>query len=284
MNHYFAIDIGGTQIKYGLISQNGDVLTNGESDSPTRVTREEFLKKLKNSIEENSDEQLRGIGIATLGTVDRNKGMVTGACNNFQILKDLPIKEELEKTFNLPVSIMNDVDAAALGEAWFGRSKDLDKFYCITYGTGIGGALVINKSVYKGANCAEGEVGYLWKSRGTSYEELASAKSFSDECAKINDGDGRVLAEALKGNPKFRDILEAWLFDVASGIIDIIYMLDPGTVVIGGAVSGIGELFTKRLTAQIDCMILDDYKGKTHIIPATHGNTSNMLVAITPLL
>jgi len=284
MSYYFAIDIGGTQIKYGLISQNGEVLANGEMSSPTSATAEGFLDILQDIIENNSDKQIRGIGIATLGTVDRDKGVVTGACDNLQILKDLPIKQVLENRFKIPVSIMNDVDAAALGEAWFGESQKLDRFYCMAYGTGIGGALVINKSVYKGANNAEGEVGYLWNSRGKSYEELASAKAFSDECAKINNGDGRVLAEALSGEEKYKDILDEWLSHVASGIIDIIYMLDPGTVVIGGAVSGIGQAFTMRVKEKIDAMIMEDYRGKTQIVPASFGNTSNMLGAITPLL
>ncbi len=282
MKQFIAIDIGGTNIKYGIVSQNGDVLTSKEISTPASADKTAFLHALADLVRELKTEETAGIGIATLGAVDEKKRCITGMCDNLPILKDLPIADHLENEFGLPVSVMNDVKATALGEAGFGAGKGLNTFFCVALGTGIGGAFIYEGKIINGVHGTAGEVGYLWSGRGKCYEELASAKCFSEESKRLGENDGKVLGPALDGDPAYADLLERWSTDVAHGIADIIYVLDPGTIIIGGAVSAIGAPLTERISAQLEKVICPDFKGKTKILPAKNGNASNMLGAIAP--
>ncbi len=284
MKQFIAIDIGGTNIKYGIVSQNGDVLSSKEISTPASADKAAFLQTLADLIRVYRNEETAGIGIATLGAVDERKRCITGMCDNLPILKDLPLADHLENEFDLPVSVMNDVKATALGEAGFGAGRGLDTFFCVALGTGIGGAFVYEGKIINGVHGTAGEVGYLWSGRGKCYGERASAKCFSDECKRLGENDGKVLEPALNGDPRYAELLERWSKDVAYGIADIIYLLDPGTIIIGGAVSAIGELLTERISEQLEKVICPDFKGKTKILPAKNGNASNMLGAIAPFL
>ena len=284
MKQYIAIDIGGTGIKYGTVSQNGDILSSFERKTPADAHSEDVLTMLSAMLEELLEESISGIGIATLGAVDEKNGKVVGMCDNFPGLKDVPIVAYLKEKYHLPVSLMNDVNATALGEAGFGAGKGLDTFFCVTLGTGIGGAYVHNGSVIGGAHGFAGEIGYLWSGRGESYETLASAKRFSEECKHLGNGEEKMLLPALQGNPVYAELLEKWTMDVAHGIADMVYLLDPGTVIIGGAVSGIGEVLTDKISEQLNRVIQPDYKDMTTVVPAKNGNASNMLGAIWPLI
>lgn len=284
MKQYVTIDIGGTNIKYGIVSQSGEILSCHETDTPVACSGATLLTKITSIVEEMNDEKNSGIGIATLGAVSPDKGMVIGMCDNLPVLAGLPIKEHLTEKFKLPVSIMNDVNATALGEAGFGAGKGLKSFYCITLGTGIGGAYVYDGRVVEGAHGVAGEIGYLWDDTGENYESLASAKRFSEESKLIGNHEDKMLEPALRGDSRYAELLEKWSMNVARGIADMVYLLDPGTVIIGGAVSDLGTLLTDKISLQLNKIIRSDYKGKTTIIPAMNGNASNMLGAIYPFL
>ena len=284
MKQFIAIDIGGTNIKYGIVSQNGDVLSGKEISTPASVPGTVFLETLASIVRELRTEETAGIGIATLGAVDVKKGCVIGMCDNLPIIKNLPIAEYLQKTFALPVSVMNDVNATALGEAEFGAGKGLDTFFCVTLGTGIGGAYVYGGSVVNGVHGTAGEVGYLWSGRGKCYEQRASAKCFSEESKLLGTHEEKVLEPALKGEPVYADLVRRWTNEVALGIADIIYVLDPGTIILGGAVSALGRLLTDRIGEKLEEVLHPDFRGTVTILPAENGNASNMLGAITPFL
>ena len=284
MKHYIAIDIGGTNIKYGSVSQNGDVLSRSEISTPASTDGQALLSCLEEIVKELIDDETEGIGIATLGAVDSQKGCVIGMCENLPVIKDLPIAGYLNDRFKLPVSLANDVNTTALGEAGFGAGKGLDTFFCITLGTGIGGAYFCEGKVITGVHGTAGEIGYIWSGKGECYESLASAKRFSDESKLLGSVEGKEMEPALKGDKAYAELLERWSRDVACGIADVIYLLDPGTIIIGGAISGLGTLLTDKISSKLEEVLIPDYKGKTKVIPAKNGNASNMLGAIYPFI
>ncbi len=284
MKQYIAVDIGGTNIKYGIVSQNGDVLSVMETPTAAFSDGRQLLKFLADTAESLRNDETAGIGIATLGAVDEDKGCVTGMCDNLPALKGLPLAADLKEKTGLPVSVMNDVNTTALGEALFGAGRGLKTFFCITLGTGIGGAYVHEGRVISGENGIAGEIGYLWSGKGERYENLASARRFSEECKGLGNHEEKALVPALKGDPAYAELLDRWTLDVASGIADVIYILDPGTVIIGGAVSEIGEPLTDRIAERLDGILYPDFRGKTRILPAKNGNVSNMLGAVYPFI
>lgn len=284
MKQYIAIDIGGSKIKYGRISERGEVLYKDEIMTPVSFGVQEISEKICWMVETQMNPQVFGIGVATLGAVDEKIGKVVGVCDNFKMLKEIPIKEMLETKYKLPVCVMNDVNAAAIGEAWVGEGKDLEFFYCITLGTGIGGAMIMNKKVYKGANGFAGEVGLLWEYSECSYEDMASARAFDKQSIKIKKNEGWMLQKALEGEADLQGLLEEWLVSVAKGLVDIIYIMDPGTIIVGGGVSKMGKHLTDKIEQKVNEVIDPEFAGKTKIIPSKNGNTSNLIGAIWPLL
>jgi len=286
MKYYMAIDIGGTKIKYCILNEAGEVNEILDVDTPRSATGEEVIVFLKELIEGLWHERIAGIGISTLGIVDEEQGIVVGACDNFPGLLKVRLKQELSLYFQRPVAVMNDVNAAALGEAFFGAGKALNCFYCLTLGTGIGGALVVNKKVYLGAHGMAGEAGYLWNGRQQSYEELASVKAFLEAVWERDKPiSGVEIFDSIEnGEIMYRTQFQQWVDHVAAGVKDIIYIIDPGVFIIGGGVSERGRFLTDYIQKSLDDQLMPDFKSKSKVIPAAHFNTANLLGAITALL
>lgn len=283
---YIAIDIGGSQIKSGIVDTNGEIRNRNSVETPKDADPAALLQLLHEIVSQQQTEATAGIGISTLGAVDGKRGMVVGACSNLPGIYGLPLKESLEQAFHVPVSVRNDVDAAALGEAFYGAGKGLEQFYCLTLGTGIGGAFVFKGQVLSGANGLAGEIGYIHRAHGGCYEDRASVSAFLRMCRENGETrtSGRaIFASAMAGEAN-AELYAAWIRNIASGICEIIYTLDPGTVIIGGGVSCHGSLLCDPIQAAVEQRLLPDFRGKTRIMAAAAGNNANLLGATVGFL
>lgn len=265
----FSIDIGGTNIKCATVFADGSISNHQTFATPVDYTGQELLQFFGQFIEKNLTEETIGIGISTLGVVNEKEGIVTGACSNLSAIKGILLKKELERKFSLPVKVMNDVNAAALGERFYGAGRDLQQFFCITLGTGIGGAFVYRGEIIEGANGLLGEVGYLLTDKTGSYEDRASAKALMQKY-----GERQACQTTLDPHS---EIFSRWVQEVARGLCEIIYVLDPGVVIIGGGISKQGKSLTEPIQAQIDKIIIREFREKTRIIPAKAGNAASLM-------
>ena len=184
MANYIGIDIGGTAIKYGLITGGGEFLHRGSV--PTEVVTKgvpQFLEKLvaivkgyqqgrDKAVEElrtspaNPEvlawaEPLKGVGIATAGVVDPGTGKILFASASFTGYEGTNLKKIIEQRCLFPCTVENDVNAAALGEFWQGAGRGARSLFCITVGTGIGGGLILNNALYRGRYGSAAEIGHL---------------------------------------------------------------------------------------------------------------------------
>lgn len=281
-----AIDIGGTNIKAGMLAEDGDIFKNKTIATPVAAGREEFLKSIV-ALVESMGQGFAGLGISVLGAWSSEKRRVLGACENLPVLEGWNFADELQNIFRVPVVGENDVNAAAIGEAFFGAGKALPQFFCVALGTGIGGAYVVHKQLIKGASGLAGEVGYLKTAPGSVYEERASARALLNACRTVaapDKADREIFADAFAGAPRYQSILQQWLHEVATGICQIIYVLDPGTVLVGGGISGLGRALTEKVQKEVDAQLLPDFAGKTKILPAQLGNAACLLGAVAPFL
>jgi glucokinase len=155
-----AIDIGGTSIKICMTNKNGNISMYKEIDSEAMQGGPHLVDNLIQVIEETYTE-FEAIGISTASQVNSEEGTIIYANENFPNYKGMNLKSIFEDKFEIPVKVENDVNAAALGEKHFGAGQEFNDFLCLTYGTGIGGAIVIDSTVYKGLNGSAGEFGHL---------------------------------------------------------------------------------------------------------------------------
>lgn len=163
-NFSIGIDLGGTKILLALINkQTGEVIYHVKKKTKKDKGPKNIVKKMIEGIEEiieqTSIENVSSIGVGAAGQIDRVNGIVIGAPN--LDCYDLNVKEILEKHFNLPVYLGNDVEIAAIGEMKFGAGRNSKDFVCIFVGTGVGSSIVKNGSIIIGATGTAGEIGHM---------------------------------------------------------------------------------------------------------------------------
>ncbi|GBG95789.1 transcriptional regulator / sugar kinase NagC [Ligilactobacillus salitolerans] len=246
MKKYVGIDIGGTSIKYGLVTAAGQILA--QASLPTATDKEKVLNDLATIVKQyQADEpELAGIGVSMPGVVEAN-GMLTTA-GAVRCLYGVNLKEELEARTSLPATIENDANAAAIAEQWLGAAQDVHNYLSLVLGTGVGGALVINDQIYRGAHARSGEFG--WMLLDDVHDELEDGSlNFQGATvigllrvynlkAQTDLNDAReIFTRAEAGEPVAQSVLEHYFRKLAQGILNLVVSFDPAAVVIGGGIS-----------------------------------------------
>lgn len=278
-----SFDIGGTQIKYGIVTQDGEVLTAIVVDTPKQTGGAgliECLCKLVRHIQQQY--RIDGIAISTFGLVDVEKGLILGAAEAVPGYVGVSPKTVLAKEFGLPVSIDNDVNCVALAEGWRGAAQGTAHYIAIAIGTGIGGGIVLNQQIYRGHRAAAGEWGYM-KIDGLVWEDHASMRgllSAANQRCFTQFADGRAVFAAYdQQDLAVVPVVQDWFKLLATGIANLIYAFNPERVVIGGGVSARGVVFLDELNAAIDAQLLPDFQGMTQVVLACAGNHAGMIGA-----
>lgn len=295
MKAYIALDIGGTFVKYGLVTEQGEVLESGRIPTNPEEGRERLIARLVETAERlrggAEGLQIAGIGVSTAGIVDSSTGEVIGGVENIPHWKHAQVKRELESRTGLETKVVNDVNAMALGEAWMGAGRGEKTFVCIALGTGVGGAIVIDSKLYEGVRFRAAEIGYMRMnaSQTDCYERRAATSALVRRARELLPAgaappqlDGKtIFQQAQAGDAYYMESLNVWLDDVARGIADVICMLDPGLIIVGGGVSEQKTLLTERLAAIVERYLPEDLRGGTAIVPAVCGNKAGMLGAVS---
>jgi glucokinase len=263
------IDVGGTKIAGGVVTEDGTILEELRVESPATDPEaiEEAIAGLV--VELHGRHPIETVGVGAAGYVDRSRAVVLFAPN--LAWRNEPLKSELEKRVELPVVIENDANAAAWGEFRFGAAHDADDLLLVTVGTGVGGGLVLDGEVYRGANGVGAEIGHMRVvpngilcgcGKHGCFEQYASGSALVREVRatassgamhtrqllELAGGDltkitGPLVTEAARAGDPFAvhqlAELGRWL---GEGIASLTEILDPEVVVVGGGVSEAGEL------------------------------------------
>jgi glucokinase len=298
MKYFQCFDIGGTYIKYGVISSEGNILDIGKIDTPKENGKVEIpLKLIKKIKKAQCKWEIIGVGISTAGQVDSEKGQVVFATDNIPGYSGTMLSSAIEEGVQLPCFVENDVNAAALGELWKGAAVGKSNFVCITLGTGIGGAIIINGQLYKGVGGGAGELGHMIiKKNGKKctcggrgcYERYAStsallryySKSASEKIGKEETVSGETFMSKVKaGEPLALEVYKDFIDNLVVGLTSIVHILDPGLIVIGGGISAQGEIFFKALRDNFYKKVMSSYGARTKILPAKLENNAGLLGA-----
>ena len=283
MKKYLAFDIGGTQIKYGVINENGEILTHAITDTNAHRGGPAIINSV---IEVGKDvlkhQQIDGIAISTAGQVNIHTGVIVGAGDTIPEYVGVEIKKLVSEALGLPVEVRNDVDCAALGEQWLG-GHEVDNFIALTVGTGIGGAIVIDGNMYSGHTFSAGEWGYMIV-EGEPFEKVASISGLINLTKQYKDDrnwTGKDIFELYDaGDQDIKVAVEKFLKHLAIGISNLIYIFNPEKVIIGGGVTARGDKFLEEVQKEVNKYLLPSFYQNTDIVLARLSNHAGMAGAV----
>ncbi|MFO7882058.1 MAG: ROK family transcriptional regulator [Kosmotogaceae bacterium] len=246
--YVLSVDIGGTKTIIALIDLEGAIhkvdIIPSEQINTIRGIEKEIVSRLKSFLMDIENRKILSICIGVPGTVDRKKQIVK-FIPSFN-LEELDLKTPLERVFNIPVLIENDVTLAAYGESWIGSAKNYEDALLVSIGTGVGAGIVMGNVVYKGYTGSAGEIGEMitdWSSefkRISSFgklEEWFSGYSLEDFCIeKGMEKNLPVLFEKMKDDENINKRIIEGCVHLALAFANSIILLDPAKIIIGGGI------------------------------------------------
>lgn len=268
MKYCFGVDIGGTTVKIGLFTTEGELLEKWEIKTRTENHGEAILpdvaESLRNKMQEKNirKSEVDGIGIGIPAPVMED-GVVQKTANLGWGYKE--VTREMKELTGLPVAAGNDANMAALGEMWLGAGKGQKNMIMVTLGTGVGGGIIVNGKPLAGSHGAGGEIGHFCVNEEETetcgcgntgcLEQYASATGISrlarrrlerdDSPSSLRGSEisAKAVFDALKeGDAVAKEIVEEFGSYLGHALAAIAVITDPSVIVIGGGVSKAGEI------------------------------------------
>jgi len=242
-----AIDIGGTAIKYGVVSDDFTIEQSFEIPTEAWLGGPHLMHKIMTIVEKYAKE-VCCIGISTAGQVNSELGKIIFATESIPNYTGIEITKTIQNKFNLPVRVENDVNAAATAEAVFGAGKGYSDFLCLTYGTGVGGALWLNHKIYTGEYFSAGEFGHIVTHTGGKkcncgnngcYEMYASTRALVEA---VREATGKTLTGREIFMPEnfnnitVRSVIDNWIDEIIGGLSTLIFIFNPPCIILGGGI------------------------------------------------
>ncbi len=303
------IDIGGTFIKAGVVDNKGNIIK--KEQIPTRGEegkREVVLSQIENAIDfcfkGEDKKEIKGIGIGTPGLVDNN-GIVYEA-PNLPGWDNLPLREIIEKKYNIKTIVENDVNTIAWGEYLFGAGKGSNTMICITLGTGVGGGIVKDGKLlrggkysaieighitidYKGPKCKCGNYGCIERFVGRDYIVERAVKAINEGKktkilelvdGKIENITPKIISQAYKeGDEVAKNIWIEVGVCIGAMFTSLVNLLNPDVIVIGGGISQAGEILFETIRNTIRERAMKKLSENVKVVPAGLGTDSGIVAA-----
>lgn len=282
MKKYICLDIGGTYIKNSIIYENGEIIEKGKV--PTSEEGIGILEKIKNIVREKlSNNSIDGICISSAGIVDGKLGKIILA-TMIPNYSGLELKKELEKEFNINCEVENDVNCVGIAESWTGEARGSSSSVCLAIGTGVGGCIIIDDKLINGFSNSAGELGYL-HIRDSRFSQIATTSSLIK-----NVSNKKNLEQTLSGEEIFElakvgdkiciDEIDNMLENLSLGIANIIYILNPEVIILGGGIMEQQDYIKDRLYKLLEKNVVKDILDNTQIKFAKNQNDSGMIGAL----
>lgn len=309
--HYIGVDLGGTTIKVGLVDENYNIIEKVAAPTLRERSSEEVIKDMAKLAKQLMDKynlteaDVHSIGIGCPGIASPKDGVIHFASNlNFE---NVNVRDIMKKYMDLEVYVDNDANCAALGEVVGGAAKGEEDVIVVTLGTGVGGGIIVGGKVHGGAFCGAGEVGHhiiqlegrpCGCGRKGCWEQYASAtaliKDAKEAATKSSETKMIQLAEeqniekinakvvfdaAQSGDEVANQVLDTYFKFVAHGVTNLINMMQPGMVVLGGGMSAQKDNLTIPVTKYVQEQMYGGLKLQTRIEAAILGNDAGIIGA-----
>ena len=305
------VDVGGTNAKIGIVGLNGRVYKKLVFSTKNFPQRDKFISVLityiKRIIDENrvKKSDILGIGIGTPGLIDSRRGIIHYLVN-IKGFKEVPLKRIIENKLKILTFLDNDVNIMCLGELYYGSGKGVNSMVCITLGTGVGGGIAIDGSLYRGVSLSAGEVGHITinedgprcqcGNNGCMEAYVGNAYIVKDAIRRIRrnkktliyklvKGDlskitPKIISEAAKkGDSLAKDILKDVGEHIGIGLANIINILNPEKIIIGGGVAETGKILFDAIKDSVHRRAMEIPAEAVSIIKAKLGKDAGLIGA-----
>lgn len=303
------IDIGGTKIAGAVVDESGTILAESRVISPATDPEaiETAVAGLVEELASSQDGPIAAVGVGAAGYIDADRSTVLFAPNI--AWRDEPLGADLSRRTGLPVVVENDANSAAWGEFRYGAGRDVDDQLMVTVGTGVGGGVIIDGRLLRGAFGVAAEIGHLclvpegrlcgcgnrgcFEQYGSgtalvreTQEAATSSSLLARDLLDRAGGDpsaitGPLITEAARDGDRFAieqlERLGAWL---GHGIASLVAVLDPAVIVIGGGVSEAGDLLLEPIRATFRRELTGrGYRPQAEVRRALLGNRAGVIGA-----
>ncbi|WP_410771894.1 ROK family protein [Fontibacillus sp. BL9] len=289
------IDLGGTNIKAGLVNGNGTIIHRLSLPTEARKGPEALMDRLSEIISalqayaRDLDCEICGVGVGSAGQINNEQGIVMGATANLPGWAGMKLSQRLHSRIGLPVAVDNDANAMAFGEAWIGAGRHWRDFVCVTLGTGVGGCLILGRRPYRGRDGFAGEFGHHVIEAGGvpcncgrigCWEQYASVTSLmrmvrEREAAVLLATPKDVFSSAREGYGPALDLVDVYARYVAVGLANLIHLFNPQGIVVGGAVTEQGDFLFSRIRQAVAGYLLPVYGEAAEAIPIVSAELGN---------
>lgn len=307
---YVGVDVGGTNIKIGLVDIKGTIF----ADNFIRTDKSKDYKGILDDIvadikllcnEAGVDyHDIGGIGVGVPGVVDSRTGTVSYSANLGW--RDVPLVHGLEVASGIHAEAANDANCAAWGEYKFGSCRSMDNVILITLGTGVGSGIIIDGRLFDGVASAGGEAGHMiivkdgkqcncglkgcWECYASASALIsqteAAMKKYPDSILRdIAENEGKISGRtafiaAEKGDKAGKEVVENYIDYIATGLINLGNIFHPNAIIIGGGVSNEGAALIEPLEEKVNAGLLaSEHNPKVRIIGASLGNKAGLIGA-----
>ena len=257
------IDVGASHLHFAFADFSGEILEDTTvkirpEDGPRRMI-DQIKETVRNLARKAGRGRLRAIAVGVPSSVDAKHGVVTFA-NNLPGWKDIHLGHELERDFRVPIFMENDANMAAIGEHWRGVARGVDNFVFIALGTGVGSGVFINGNLYRGRNGAAGEMFKMnidWQTWDEDFPDTGQFENFvsgmgiategrralaipsqAESASLAQERDAYFVFESFRqGSLQARAVLEKIFVMLGVGIANVVGILDPDLMVLGGGIA-----------------------------------------------
>ena len=294
MEYIVCFDIGGTFIKYGLMDQNGQMISKDKVVTPKSNIQKalpellvEYVKMLQNNF------QIVGIGISSCGLINHERGEILFS-NNLPGYSGMKLAEILYNQLQLPVSVENDVKSACLGEMWKGAIQGKRNVVFLTLGTGIGSTIIIDGKIVNGSHHLAGELGHTvivgdgrpcGCGRRGCYERYAATSALVNDFIEEKKEQGEVN-ENISGEEILKLVAEEdsialavykrFIRYISLGLANVIHLLNPEAIIIGGGIAEDSDRFIQDINTEIRKEIMPIYDQENLVFPSLLGNDAGL--------
>ena len=299
------VDLGGTNIKIGIVSQKGKLLEKISLSSKAEGGPDKVVKQIRLGIKEilsKNKKKIRGIGIGSPGVASIKKGTVENP-PNFPGWTKVNLGNIISKEFNIDCHVENDANAAAIGEMIFGTGKRYNSFVMITLGTGVGGGIILNRKLYRGEIGAAGEIGhitinyegprcncgsfgcieaYVGNNYLISKVKADLTASPNPKILKLVNNDLNLLTPLIinkaaeDGDTFAKSVISEMGEQIGSALASVSNLLDVSTFIIGGGVSGFGKPLFTAINRSLVGRVITSLGNRVKVLPAKLKNEAGI--------